>query len=272
MKSGYDSLSIVIPNWNNGSGLARVLESIRIQTQSPQEVIVVDNLSTDESERICADFGATLLRLSSDRSQARNIGASHAVSQGVLFIDADMELTPKVVSAVNVAIRSHDAVILRELVHAGGNYWAEARALERESYFRTTVYEAARAFRRDLFLQMGGYRSALNGLEDMDFQARLLETHAKLAWVEEPLIHHESDVGIVEYLNRRSAYGRADTEFQRLHPWFWRQMISPVGRVEAILTHAKRTPFETVLRDLPGLVLQRALEMTYRGARHSREL
>lgn len=44
-----NSVSVVIVNWNSGDLLLRCLEGLRQQTVSPQEIIIVDNNSSDHS-------------------------------------------------------------------------------------------------------------------------------------------------------------------------------------------------------------------------------
>jgi glycosyltransferase involved in cell wall biosynthesis len=257
-------LSIVIPTWNSAPTLTRLLTSIQAQTQAPRETIAVDNCSTDSTQRVLEAFGVKVYIASSDRSEARNIGASRSIAQNLLFVDADMELTPNVVRSVGSALSNHTAVIVRETVLSGANYWAAARAFEREACFRTTYFEAARGIRRATFMQMGGYRSVMNGLEDMDLQARLMESRVDFCWVDDPIIHDEAGVGLLEYIVRRARYGRADSAFAHEHPEFWRHVISLRERLNALASHTKQKSLTVALRYLPGLVLQRGLEIVSR--------
>ena len=49
MKKKKTAVSVIIPNWNEKEYLQRCLDSLRKQSFSNFEVIVVDNGSTDES-------------------------------------------------------------------------------------------------------------------------------------------------------------------------------------------------------------------------------
>jgi GT2 family glycosyltransferase len=72
-----ETVSVVIPQWNRRELLIRLLEALSRGTRRPDEVVVVDNASTDGSAEAAESRGATLLRLS------RNHGFAYAVNRGV---------------------------------------------------------------------------------------------------------------------------------------------------------------------------------------------
>src|SRR3989338_6213998 len=84
-------LTIIIPTKNEESYLPRLLESIRTQTLQPVEVIVSDAQSTDATREIAVSFGARVIE-GGPISFGRNAGASHAHTDFLLFLDADVEL------------------------------------------------------------------------------------------------------------------------------------------------------------------------------------
>jgi GT2 family glycosyltransferase len=70
-------VSVVVPNWNGSALLGQVLPDLRDQELCPEEVIVVDNGSTDNSVAIAKAAGAKVLGLTS------NLGFSRAVNRGI---------------------------------------------------------------------------------------------------------------------------------------------------------------------------------------------
>ncbi|HYL78689.1 MAG TPA: glycosyltransferase family 2 protein [Bryobacteraceae bacterium] len=70
-------VTIVIPNWNGAALLEGLLEALRRQTLPPEQVIVVDNGSADESVAVAKNAGATVIELD------KNTGFSHAVNCGI---------------------------------------------------------------------------------------------------------------------------------------------------------------------------------------------
>lgn len=85
------SISIVIPVYNEAARLGRCLRAIAEQTVPPDEVIVVDNNSTDHSVEIAASF--PFVRIIQVERQgivyARNAGFDAARSDIIGRIDAD---------------------------------------------------------------------------------------------------------------------------------------------------------------------------------------
>jgi len=85
------TISVVIPVYNSSEYIARTIESVLAQTHKPDEIIVVDNNSTDGTIEIIKQYPVTLLQENEVRSSyaARNKGIDHARSEIIAFIDAD---------------------------------------------------------------------------------------------------------------------------------------------------------------------------------------
>lgn len=89
------TLSIIIPVYNEQSHLKTCLESIAWQTKMPDEVIVVDNNSTDNSVKIAKKF--PFVKVINEKKQgvlfARNRGFDEATGEIMGRIDADSILS-----------------------------------------------------------------------------------------------------------------------------------------------------------------------------------
>lgn len=89
------SVSIIIPVYNVEEWIEECLESLRQQTYSEYEIILVDDGSTDKSGIICDQFAAThastcvLHQNNQGVSVARNNGIRHATGEYIVFIDPD---------------------------------------------------------------------------------------------------------------------------------------------------------------------------------------
>jgi glycosyltransferase involved in cell wall biosynthesis len=90
------TLSIVIPAYNEERHLEACLESIARQTEMPDEVIVVDNNSTDRTTKIAQSF--SFVKVINEKKQgvvyARDAGFSAVTSNIIGRIDADTILPP----------------------------------------------------------------------------------------------------------------------------------------------------------------------------------
>jgi GT2 family glycosyltransferase len=70
-------VTAVVPSYNRRDLLERLLPLLRAQTRPPEEILVVDNASTDGSAEAAAALGARVLRME------RNTGFACAVNHGV---------------------------------------------------------------------------------------------------------------------------------------------------------------------------------------------
>ena len=85
--------SLIIPAYNEQDQLARTLPMIRkamASFETPGELIVVDNNSTDRTADVAKEHDATVVFEPVNQiSKARNAGAAAATTQAFIFIDAD---------------------------------------------------------------------------------------------------------------------------------------------------------------------------------------
>ena len=86
------TVSVVVPAYNHARYLPEALDSVLAQTLAPQQVVVVDDGSTDATPEVLAAYAGrvTVLRQrNAGVSAARNAGIAHAEGDLVAFLDAD---------------------------------------------------------------------------------------------------------------------------------------------------------------------------------------
>ncbi|TXH07228.1 MAG: glycosyltransferase family 2 protein [Candidatus Moraniibacteriota bacterium] len=83
--------SAILATYNSEKTIVAALSSLLTQTV-PIEVIVVDDGSTDDTRKVIKNFPNILVLSQSHQgpAKARNLGAKHAKSNVLLFVDADM--------------------------------------------------------------------------------------------------------------------------------------------------------------------------------------
>lgn len=105
-----DLVSVVVPCYNKGPFVRETLASVLAQTDVPLEVVVVDDVSTDDSWAAITEFAddprVTALRLPRNRGSTytRNHGASIARGRAIMFLDGDDVLTPGTLAALRAAL------------------------------------------------------------------------------------------------------------------------------------------------------------------------
>ena len=93
-------VSVVVPMYNDRRTIDLCLASVLSQTRPADEVIVVDDASTDDSADRAAGHPCTLVRneVNGGPGVARNLGVQHAKGDIVFFIDADMTMYPDAIA------------------------------------------------------------------------------------------------------------------------------------------------------------------------------
>lgn len=113
--------SIIIPNYNNSKWLAGCLDSILEQTFTDYEVIIIDDMSTDESLNVARKYAKEhkdkiqLIELKTKRlcGGARNEGLLRAKGEYLFFIDGDDKLKHnKVLEYIDSNINNEDVIFL----------------------------------------------------------------------------------------------------------------------------------------------------------------
>ena len=209
-------VSVIIPTRDAAKSLRGAIESLRQQTRPPDEIIVVDGGSVDDTVAIAKHLEAKVEETTPNRSAQRNRGAELSTGDYLLFIDADMVLSPPVIEQSLAKGRDHIALVIPE-TFVGTSYWARVRGFERSFYDFTWWMEAARWFRRQDFLELGGFDSSLVGPEDWDLDQRARE-RGPVGWIEARIYHQEGEVSLRTLLRKKGHYAACMQEFARRHP------------------------------------------------------
>jgi glycosyltransferase involved in cell wall biosynthesis len=187
------SVSVVIAFYNGSRWIERALESVQNQTMPPNEVIVVnDGSSEDELEFLVVlqqRFNFQILNQeNSGQSAARNLGVSKATSDYICLLDQDDYYLPK-----------HNQILLEnadfedpKFGFSYGDLWRSNEAGQILSHssinertqhphknLRSMVGEnmfivpSATLINRVVFLAVGGFDPELRGYEDDDIFLRI---------------------------------------------------------------------------------------------------
>lgn len=218
--SGYPSISVVIPVYNEQDRIGRCLESIRKQDYPGEniEIIVVDDGSTDGSADISRQYGVKVLHQKrGGPAVARNRGVIEASADIVGFIDADdvasdswlreavTRLSDERVAAVgcchNLLNKKNDLVKIA---------WLERDFRFRSSHEKTDHLGASGCvYKKNIFLEVGGFDAELLAAEEWTLSRMVRRRGYTLLLIKKPLISVEYQDTPLRYMTsqvKKSAY------------------------------------------------------------------
>lgn len=179
------SITCIIPTLNEEQNIVRLLHSIKNQKHTDQiiinEVIVVDNGSTDNTVQLSKENGSTVyIKPDFTIGALRNFGASISKGDILFFLDADNLLGENVVcDTVNKLMDNSLGAICFRLRPKEPTTWVERTwylHLKSKSLRSKEVkYFGSGAFgmRRDVWDVVGGFNDLLEVGEDTDLSVRI---------------------------------------------------------------------------------------------------
>ena len=205
--------SIIITCYNEGLELRRAVESIRNQTYTDYEIIVVKDFSEHkETLRVCQELeqeGIKVLYSNTNvgLSGARNLGARFAHGTYVQFLDADDELRSDALGNLyNASMRFPEAVAIcgDYILDNGVNSiriaagWNVCKLIREQELFAWGKMIGAICYKRDELLNIGGYSNLYtNGCQDIELHIRFFKSSKYYVYLPSILyIWHKKDTGM----------------------------------------------------------------------------
>jgi len=184
-------ISVIVPVYNRGDVVKRALDSVMNQSHAPDEIIVVDDGSTDETKEQLKNYGNRIttifLERNSGPSKARNTGVRQATTEWIAFLDSDdCWKRDKIKNQIGFLkkypfyqIMQSDEIWIRNgrrvnpcRHHAKPEGWIWAASLE-----RCLVSPSGVLIRKSLFEQYGGFDESLPVCEDYDLWLKISRHH-----------------------------------------------------------------------------------------------
>jgi len=213
------SVSIIIPAHNEAKDLPNLLHSIRREVAFDVDIMVVDNGSSDDTSAVAIELGCRVTRTNEKLfpSAARNLGAQHCRSSVLVFLDADVIVTPSWGRELE-RLASDPAfvdgnVIMGESCHISSNpawierYWFEP--LRRRG--RWFVNGANMILPRRLFEKTGGFNAELETGKDVEFSEKAIALGMEVRLNSELAVHHEGfPKNLRAFFRREKWHGMGD--------------------------------------------------------------
>ena len=104
------SVSVVIPAWNAAGHIGDAIESVLSQSAAPDEIIIVDDGSTDHTSECVRRFGSRVTLIEQSNAgvaAARNRGIGAAQGEAIALLDSDDLMAPRRLE-LQRAVLAHD--------------------------------------------------------------------------------------------------------------------------------------------------------------------
>jgi GT2 family glycosyltransferase len=185
-RSDAPRISVIVPVYNNSTGLLECVSALKAAADGDTEILVVDDASTDDTRAAARATGVRVVQLAhnSGAGTARNQGAAHARGGILFFVDSDVVVAPDALDRIR---RAFDADPGLEAVF--GSYDAAPRAPGIVSQYRnllhhfthqhadraaSTFWAGCGAVRRAAFEAVGGFAGRrFDGIEDLELGVRM---------------------------------------------------------------------------------------------------
>jgi len=189
-------VSVIVPARDAAATIGATFAALAVQERAPDEVIVVDDGSTDTTAALARAAGARVLTGRGEGpGAARNAGAAAATGDVLAFLDADCEPQPGWLAAGLRALEDADLVQGRTTPPPGLPIGPFDRTLWVVAPWG--LFETANLLvRRELFDRLGGFEPWLSPArskelaEDVWFGWRAVRAGARTAFCDEALVHH----------------------------------------------------------------------------------
>ena len=187
-----DGISVIIPAYNVENFIGETVASVVTQTWPVDEILAIDDGSTDGTAAWLRDMAgkdARLRVLTSDRlgpSGARNVGLKAATRPRIAFLDGD-DVWPREQGRASDAPvhRRRPACIVSELSSASANSSPAPTPAGEPGEIMANVNLGACLFRRQVFDVVGLFDERFRLCEDVDLMFRVREAGLKLVIMRE---------------------------------------------------------------------------------------
>ena len=194
------TISVIIPTYNRAHTLKRALDSVLAQIRPADEIIVVDDGSTDLTAQLIKQNYPQVIYIKQANqgvSAARNTAIEIAQGEWLALLDSDDEWLPNKLETQQALLEQHPG---HKLVHSD-EIWIRngVRVNQMKKHAKTggwifenclplcAISPSAAMIHKDLFAEIGLFDESLPACEDYDLWLRIT-AHYPVLYCEEALI------------------------------------------------------------------------------------
>ncbi len=216
-------VSVIMPTYNYGRFIGKAIESVLKQTYKNLELIIIDNYSDDDTEKIVTSYEDDRIKYSKYRNNgiiaaSRNHGIKHSHGEYIAFLDSDDIWLPEKLDVQICHFRDNDvvavsskALLIRGDLISRSYFYSKNKYTDytyREFLFCNCAPCSSTIVRKYILLNLKGFdeRKEFQFIEDWELWLRVAQK-GKFRVLEEPLllyrIQSDKKASVAEISKRR---------------------------------------------------------------------
>jgi len=228
-------VSVIIPVFNEASSIGTLLDALLAQTLPPDEIVITDAGSTDNTKEIISDYvrrGAPIRLVSSERAlpgRARNLAASQAQNEWVALIDAGtlpekgwLEAMVARAADAEVVYGTYEPVtdslfkVCAAISYLAPSYYQEGRLVRPTSV-------ASALIKRSVWDSVGGFPEHLRSAEDLLFMRKIEGGNFRITRAPEAMVSWQLQASAWPTFKKFTSYAR-----NNMRAGLWSEWQRPV--------------------------------------------
>lgn len=168
-------ISIIIPTFQHASTIGLCIDSMLKQTRQPDEIIVVDDGSTDNTKEILYPYLSRITYLYQENAGpqfARMKGFEASIGDCVMFCDADVVATPNMLEKLQLALVSHPEASYAYSRFMWGSKLFKSKPFSAQALRDMNFIHTSALIRREHF---PGFDTNIKRFQDWDVWLTMLE-------------------------------------------------------------------------------------------------
>ena len=225
-----NKISVIIPVLNAEKYIKSLLDMLFNQTVRPDEIVVVDSESEDNTIAICKQYPnvriISILRKDFDHGKTRDMALRTCNSEFILFITQDaypqnryyienlikpFSHDEKIAISSGRQIPRNDATHMEKCIR-NFNYPENSSIRSKDDVERLGIKtfffsDVCSAYRKDIYEKVGGFDFPLKTNEDMFYAAKVIKEGYKIAYTADAKVVHSHNMSLKEQYSRNYIQG-----------------------------------------------------------------
>ncbi|MAE83221.1 MAG: glycosyl transferase family 2 [Flammeovirgaceae bacterium] len=232
--------SLIVPVFKREDEVLELIASLNNQSYRSYELILVDGSPTNDLKSV-DDHAALkfplmsyyrLYRKGLGISASRNLGATHATGEYLIFMDSDILVPPSYFQKIDKVLNDTgpDCFGGPDAAHETFSTVQKAISFSMTSFFTTGGIRGKKThvgkfkprgfnygIRKSVFQQLNGFNENLPVGEDMDLSARVISAGYRTMLIPEAFLYHKRRVSIKKFYKQVFRFGAARILLSKLH-------------------------------------------------------